>query len=274
MMYEAYWGLQRKPFENTSNADFYYPGNSHQAALLKLRYAIENCRQAAVLVGAPGLGKSLVVQSLFRSLPERFQPRVHLVFPQLPAAELLACIACELNGVDPGRDVPCRQESVAKIQRCLQQNVLAGRHSVVVVDEAHLLGDGSTLDTLRLLLNFETNSQASMTLLLVGQPSLLPLLDRQKDMEDRLAVKCLLRPFDQDESIAYVNHRLRHAGAQRAIFSEAALETLHWVTHGNPRQINRIGDLALLIGFAEESELVGSDAIEAVSRELMTVAAE
>lgn len=274
-MYEAYWGLQRKPFENTADAGFYYPSESHQAALLKLRYAIENRRQAAVLTGAPGLGKSLLVQTVFRNLPDFVQPRVHLVFPQLSAEELLAFVAQGLNGNGaPLTESKSRQETVWAIQKTLGLNVEAGRHAVVVVDEAHLLVDARTLDTLRLLLNFESEAQSCLTLLLVGQPSLLPLLDRQRDFEERLAVKCLLRPFDLDESVAYVNHRLRQAGATRTIFSDGALEALHQLAHGVPRQINRLCDLALLIGFAEESLQIQAEAIEAVSEELMTVAPE
>ena len=79
-MYESYWGLRAKPFENNSNEDFYYPSETHQAAMLKLRYAIENRRDGAVLTGAPGLGKSLLIRMMYRMLPETITPRVHLVF--------------------------------------------------------------------------------------------------------------------------------------------------------------------------------------------------
>ena len=69
-MYEAYWGLKDKPFENNMDVGFYYPSDSHQAALLKLRYVVENGRQGGVLTGLPGLGKSMIVRSLFGKLPE------------------------------------------------------------------------------------------------------------------------------------------------------------------------------------------------------------
>ena len=60
-MYEAYWQLRQKPFENCADPRFYYPGESHQAALLKLRYAVENQRGGALLCGASGSGKTLLV---------------------------------------------------------------------------------------------------------------------------------------------------------------------------------------------------------------------
>ena len=64
------------------------------------------------------------------------------------------------------------------------------------------------------------------------------------------------------------------AGAVREVFSLEALTVLHQVTHGNPRRINRLCDLALLIGFAEEQAVIGPSQIEAVAHELVTVAPE
>ncbi len=273
-MYEAHWGLQRKPFENTADADFYYPGESHQAALLKLRYAIENRRGGAVLSGAPGLGKSLLVHTLFRMLPETIHPRVHLVFPQMTTAQLLSYLAAELAG-EPAESGSWEvDESVRRIQNLLQDNVRAGRHAAIAVDEAQVLTDPQTLDTLRMLLNFETDAVTGLTLLFVGQPSFLPLVDRNQGLEERVAVKCLLRPFNLDETTSYVTHRLRQAGAQRSIFNDDALEVLQRLSQGVPRQINRLCDLALLVGFAEERETIDAFAIEAVSEELMVAAAD
>ncbi len=105
-MYEAYWQLHAKPFENTSDTRFYYPAETHQGALLKLRYAVENRRSGALLTGGSGLGKSLVVQSLLRQLGDMFTPRVHVVFPQMPADQLLAYLAESLTGDAPSSLTP------------------------------------------------------------------------------------------------------------------------------------------------------------------------
>src|SRR4029079_13138603 len=140
----------------------------------------------------------------------------------------------------------------------LAENAAKGRHAVVVIDEAHLLEGNRTFEALRLLLNFEYNAPPVLTLLLFGQPPLLPLLARMPALEERLAVKCLLRPLTLEETMAYVQHRLSAAGRSQAIFESSALETLFYLTQGNPRRINRLCDLALLIGYAEEQALIGS----------------
>ena len=97
-MYETYWRLKQKPFENAADPRFYYPGQSHQAALLKLRYAVENRRGAALLAGPSGAGKTLLTVMLRGALDAQFAPFVHLVFPQMSTAELLAYLAEELDG--------------------------------------------------------------------------------------------------------------------------------------------------------------------------------
>jgi len=272
-MYEAYWKLSQKPFENCSDSRFYFPGESHQAALLKLRYAIENHRGGALLAGPPGSGKTLLVGMMRAMLGEPFSPFVHLAFPQMPTDQLLACLACELSGKDGQRSLTV-QQSVRRIERFLAENTEQGRHAVVVLDEAHLLDDNQTLEAIRLLMNFEPAGRPGWTLLLAGQPGILPILDRLPQLEERLGVKCLLRPFTAAETASYVNHRLQVAGARHAIFENESLAVLHQKTHGIARRINRLCDLALLIGFADQRATISPAQLDAIHQELIHVAPE
>lgn len=272
-MYEAYWQLTHKPFEPGSDSRFYYPGEGHQAALLKLRYALENRQGVALLTGAGGSGKTLLAQTLERNLPESCSPLVRLVFPQMPTGDLLAYLAEELGAGSASGGRPTIEESVRRLQTFLAINASRDKHAVVVIDEAHLLDDWRTLEALRLLLNFETDGKPQLTFLLVGQPSLLTLVERLPQLDERLSARCLLKPLDLEESVSYVSHRLAAAGAARAIFDNEALEALHEASLGIPRRINRLADLALLIGFADELPCIGRAQIEAVQQELSLAAA-
>lgn len=276
-MYEAYWKLNQRPFGSGADPRAYYPSDAHQGALLKLRYTIENQHSAALLTGAPGTGKTLLLRLLADQLPERFQPIIELVFPQMPAAELLALFAAELGTspvMAPGAALPAIAESIVQIQTRLREHASRGRHTVLAIDDAQLLDGNRTFETLRLLLNQEAGGRPLLTLLLIGQPALLPMMERMPHFEERLAAKCLLRPLTIEETMSYVSHRLTVAGAQQPIFETAALETLFQLTHGVPRRINRLCDLALLIAFAEEQPAVGPAHIEAVAQELAVAAVE
>jgi general secretion pathway protein A len=265
-MYRSYWNLSERPFDNGLDARFYYPGETHQATLLKLRYAVEHRCAAALLAGAAGLGKSLLIEALFGELPDRCQPLIQVRFPQLTPAELLAYLAGELTGSLPatgGTD-----HSLRAIQRALEHNQRDGRQAVVVIDEAHLLRDTETLETVRLLLNFEP----AWTVLLAAQPALLPALERMPELEERIGVKCLLRQFSLEETVSYISHRLLAAGADdvHTLFAPDALEAIHSLSGGIPRRINRVCDLALLIGYAEEQPQITATDIRSVAEELLT----
>ncbi len=275
-MYEAYWQLTEKPFENGWDRRFYYPSETHQGALLKLRYGAENHRGAVVLSGAAGLGKSILVQSLREQLPEDFSPFVHLVFPQLPCDQLLAYLADQFAAPRTSTQTSPQTagQSVQRIEQALAENTRQGRHAILVVDEAHLLTDSATLETLRLLLNFDLVGRPGLTLVLVGQPPLLTNLDRASALNERVGIKCLLRPLNVEETISYVQHRMNAAGAEQPVFEQPALEAIHELTHGTPQRINQLCDLALLIGFAEERHTISADAVESVFGEMEAVSPE
>jgi general secretion pathway protein A len=274
-MYEAYWQFQSRPFGGGCDARAYYPGEAHQGALLKLRYAIESRSGAALLTGAAGTGKSLVARLLLDRLGEEYQPRVHLTFPQLTTAELLAYLAAELQAEhDDANGAASQDRSLRAIERRLTDNAAEGRCAVLVVDEAQLIDSTRTFEALRLLLNREHDGRPLLTIVFVGQTSLLPTTARLPALEQRLSVKCLLRSLTQDETHLYVQHRLRAAGGSADLFDAAALDALFAITRGVPREVNRVCDLALLLGFADEAASIDATRIEAVARELVEVAAD
>ncbi|HVT27175.1 MAG TPA: AAA family ATPase, partial [Lacipirellulaceae bacterium] len=210
---------------------------------------------------------------------ESYRPQAHLVFPQMSSRDLLVYLAEELGAPAVGHspeEGPPRytiEECVRRLETLLEQNARQSRHAVVVIDEAHLLEDCGALETLRLLLNFEFSGRPTLTLVLLGQMNLVSAVGRLPSLDERIAVKSLLRSFTAEETIDYVRHRLRAAGATRDIFTPDALEALHYLGHGIARQINRLGDLALVVGFAESLPRLTADEIEAVSQELVAVAA-
>ncbi len=273
-MYESHWNLSQKPFENIHDSKFYYPSEPQQSAMLKLRYVIENQRGAAVLSGPAGVGKSMLIRSLFSALGDSIAPRTHIVFPRMPGDQLLSYIADEITGTPPTAQAPTAQQSVHAIQNALQENSEAGQHAVVAIDEAQMLLDAESLELMRLLLNFETEAGAGMTLLLIGQGEMLPAIERVPSLEERLAVKCILRAFTLEESASYIGHRMQAAGGSHSVFSNQAMDSIHHLSAGVPRRINRLCELALLVGYAEQRETIDVEQIESVSEELLRVAPE
>jgi general secretion pathway protein A len=275
-MYESYWQFECNPFENNADVGFFYQSETHQAALLKLRYVIENRKGAALLVGGVGSGKSFLVNALAQQLGENQGPFVQIVFPQMSAAELLAYLAVELGAEESavGSEAGGMDRTIRQIQQLLLQYSLRARHPVIVIDEAHLIEDPHVFQALRLLLNFQQQNGVSFTLILSGQRDLLSRVHRMPQLEERIGVKCLLRPLSYDETLAYITHRLQVAGSQQAMFEPQALDAIFELSGGIPRKINRLCDLALLVGYADGSASLSAEQLEAVSEELTAVGSD
>ncbi|MBL9161977.1 MAG: AAA family ATPase [Planctomycetaceae bacterium] len=272
-MYLDYWQLDAKPFEPGCDDRTFFRGAAFQSAINKLRYAIENNRAAGLLAGPAGVGKTLLVESLRQQLGADYQPFVRVVFPQMSDRDLLVYLAEQLGAppADPPRHTI--EESLRRLEYILADNVSRKRRAVVVVDEAHLLEDSGLLEPLRLLLNLGSSGAPPFTLLLVGQPTLGPIVQRHGGLDERVDIKVLLPALSLEETASYVTHRLEAAGATREIFAADALKTIHQLTGGIPRRINRLCDLALLVGFANGQHAIDAESLHAIHGELVTVPA-
>lgn len=279
-MYEQHWSLQSKPFDNRTDPDFYFASESHETALLKLHYAIETRRSVAVVCGDAGVGKTMLLDTCFSQLPEFIAPTVRVVYPAMPGEQLLRYIRRQIAPQETstsgqfgpiGNDVV---ESIETIERVLRHNGADGNHAVVAIDEAHLLESFGTIETLRLLLNLANeprNAESALTLVLCGSPNLIAHLSRHTSLEDRIAVRCVIERFGLEDTTRYIRHRLKAAGnASPTIFDRSAIEMVQHLASGVPRRINRLCDLALMIGFAQERKFIDAATIESAHAELST----
>ncbi|QDT70171.1 hypothetical protein MalM25_31170 [Planctomycetes bacterium MalM25] len=276
-MYLDYWQLAAKPFEPLgADGSFYYPGESHEGALSKLTYAVRQGRAAAALAGPSGVGKTLLIDRLTRQFansqgegPTRV---VHAVFPEMSSRDLLAYLAERLDApAVSSAPSGAIEESVRRLEALAERNATTGERQLLVIDEAHLLEDCGALETLRLVTNFRAGHGAAFTLLLVGQMGLLSAIARKPTFDERLDVKTLLRGFTAEETAAYVRHRLSAAGATRELFTAEALAQTFAHSGGYARRIDRLCDLALVVGFADRRPEIGAREIDSVHHELVAV---
>jgi general secretion pathway protein A len=139
----------------------------------------------------------------------------------------------------------------------------------VLIDEAHLL-ERDVLEQVRLLTNLETPTRKLLQVILIGQPELRELLAREdmRQVAQRITGRHHLESLSRDETVAYVRHRLRVAGATREIFTPAALRELHRQGGGLPRLVNVIADRALLGAFARDRHEVSPALVRAAAAEV------
>ncbi len=245
-MYKEYWGLNEMPFENTPDPRFIYYSRQHEEALARALYAVKNRKGAAILTGVFGCGKTLIGQVLLMELAKEKYKVAIVINPRLEAAELLRMIAYLLGVVEP----PIRKtDTLIALNETLLNNMRDGKETVVIIDEAHSIEDNSIFEELRLLLNFQTPDRFLLTLLLFGQPELTQKIETNKQLGQRIAIKCHLEALSLEETKGYIAHRLSVAGGLRQPFSEGAFKIIYDYSSGIPRRINQICDVCLLAAF-------------------------
>ncbi|MBL8820368.1 MAG: AAA family ATPase [Planctomyces sp.] len=272
-MYEAYWKLTKKPFGLRPVTDQIFRSRTQQAALLRLRYCIENEAGMALLLGISGSGKSATIRSLMQS-SDQLRPFVHVLFPTLKADEILRLVAEEImSGLAGSGSSGTAEQTLQRIRRKVSLSSSAGQHTVICFDDAHQLNDDVLTSAVLPLLNISDLTDCRLTVVLSGQPVLAARIRRHHQLSERTAVIASIEGLTLEEVSSYVGDCMRSAGAAAEIFNPSAIQRLLDVTGGNPRRINRLCDMALLVGCAENLTQISSEEIDAVSQELLLSAA-
>ncbi len=265
-MYNEYWGFRRSPFAGDVNPDRFYESPGHEEALARLAYVVDQCRLGGLMVGPPGVGKSIALEVFARRLrrPDRELVLVHC--PAFGMRELFFELAAQM------RLAPEPEESAADLWRRLREHVAANHaddvQTVIIVDQAHLLCEEPEQQrALHLLYQLAPYAGSRLSVVLSGRPELLGRA--AADVIEWVDLGVTLEPLDEAETANYVLHMTRWAGRQRPAFSPEALRYVYRLSGGVPRRINRVCDLALLAACSEEQEFVTAEVVETVYCDLI-----
>jgi general secretion pathway protein A len=268
-LYLQYFGLKEAPFSITPDPAFVYLSAAHRDALAHLMYGVGEGGSGGFvqLTGEVGTGKTTLCRCLLEQIPK--DCRVALVLnPLMTPRELLATICEELGIATTGIHDSNKGMVEALNSYLLDQHAL-GRRVVVVIDEAQNLSP-EALEQVRLLTNLETAKHKLLQMVLLGQPELRQLLQRQdlRQLAQRITARYHLKPLNPQETSAYVVHRMKVAGAPRNPFRKSALRALYRRSGGVPRLINIIADRALAAAYAQEAGYVSAAMVNRAANEV------
>jgi type II secretory pathway predicted ATPase ExeA len=259
-MYETFWGLKEKPFENTPDPKFFYNSQQHEEALARMLYVIREGKGAGLLTGVYGCGKTLLSRSIFKELEQDVYKIALITNPRLNDVEMLRMITHSLGS---GTEVPLNKTDVLiKLETILKNNLSDGRKTVVIIDEAHIIEHKDIFEEIRLLLNFQLDNKFLLTILLLGQPELKDKIEEIKQLNQRIVMRYHLTPLNREEVENYIIHRLTVAGLKERIFNSEVIDIIFERSGGIPRRINQICDTILLTGFGQGTKIITKELVK------------
>ena len=205
------------------------------------------------------MGKTTLLYELLEDF--RFARTVFVFQTQCDSREFFQYVLHELDVDTQGMGLVAMH---SKLNQILFEETLAGRHFVLVVDEAQNL-DESVLETVRMLSNFESHHSKLLQIVLAGQPRLAATLalPQLSQLRQRVAVLSHLEPFNESETNLYIEHRLRMAGYRgEPLFAKGAVGLIAQQSQGIPRNINNICYKSLLMAQARGRRTVTSEVVQ------------
>ena len=265
-MFQHFYGFTHPPFSKDIPPEDLFPAEGQTELCARLSYLVQQ-RGLGLLTGETGSGKSTAVRRFVASLDANRHFVIYLSNPLLGMSGLYREILTAL-GYEP---LFSRPKMVARI-RSVFEDLIQNKHRlpVVILDEAHALPD-LAFDQFRLLFSTAMDSQSLGALLLVGHPELRRTLRlaTHEAFYQRLTTSYHLLPLDLAQTIAYIRHQIQLAGYKAGtLFPDDALARIFNYTKGLPRQINRLCTTALLVGMADQRQVMEESVIRKAVTEL------
>jgi len=257
-MYLEYWGLKRYPFDNVPDPDFFFMSKPHEEGLTRLLYAVERAKGCALLSGEVGAGKTTLGKVFLRKISKERYDIAMIANPCLETKEFLQDILYKLGIAD----VPDSKVEILRIlYKKLTDNLDQNKGTLLIIDEAQFIAE-TTLEEIRLLLNYQLSNRFLLTIFLMGQPELVERVKAIKQLAQRVEISYFLRPFNFKETTDYIFFREKKSGLSKNVFSKQAIEIIFEHSNGIPRIINNLCDLALLVGSGEKKKMITYEVIK------------
>ncbi|MGE5197079.1 MAG: ExeA family protein [Deltaproteobacteria bacterium] len=249
MSYYKVLGFEKEPFSTSPDPEFFYLSKEHETALTNVLIELRLKRGLCVILGDIGTGKTTLSRKLIQELKSRDDFILHIILDpsfelvQLFLSSLARNFDIDVTGTASANMVELREA----LERFLfQKGVSESKTVTLIIDEAQKLNE-SSLETLRVLLNYETNEFKLLQLVLLGQLELHSKIMDIPNFFDRISFKFTLNPLDFDETKEMIEFRIRQAGYKASIrlFLDEAAKEIYQYSRGYPRQITMLCHRAL-----------------------------
>ena len=264
-MYLKHYDLKSRPFSISPDPTFLWLGEKHAEALAGLEYGILENKGFVLLTGEIGTGKTLLINCLVKSV---FEEVILAIIPD-PRLELIDFYNMLAKKFKLDRKFNSKGDFLIHFEDFLIKANEHGKKVLLIIDEAQRL-KSAFLDEIRVLSNIEFETKKLINIFFVGQRELKEMLLEEKNwpLKQRITYNYHLIPLVEQETAAFIEHRLKVAGGSKKIFSEEAIREIHNFAQGVPRLINIICDHSLVTGYSKSITEIDVDVINECAKEL------
>jgi general secretion pathway protein A len=263
-MYEAYFNLKERPFSISPDPRFFYLTTQHKEALTNCQYMITNRVGPVYVHGDVGTGKTTIARRLFQQLFDDPKYIVAMIIsPNLKSSNALLRLIMKEFNVKTDKKY---ENSLTLFGEFLQDSAGKAKIPVLFIDEAQLLKP-DMLELVRFLLNFETNTQKLLQIVLFGQNELAANLESKKELKSRM-YRSALASLNRNDMENMIQFRFQVAGGDKHPFTQDGLDELYKLTLGLPREICKITDMALLRAMVNQTHAVNAEIVRQTAEQL------
>jgi len=266
-VYKRFYQLVTNPFRLAPEPEFCFSHTGFKYAREYLDFALAQGEGFVLVTGRPGTGKTLLVETFLKGINTSEVVARRIAVSNFGATDLLRAIAYAYGIDAAGMDKGIMRH---RIQQFFVQQEQAGRRVLLIIDEAQTLSYAA-LEELRILADLQTQSRLMLQLFLVGQESLQELMctPDMEQFQQRVIANYQLVPLNLQDTWSYIEHRLLQAGWKGdPEFSSAAMVSIHQLSNGVPRHINKICNRLLLLGFGKGSHAFDEQDVQEISAEM------
>lgn len=266
-MYGDFYELREAPFDLTPNSRFLFLSPRQAEALSNLRYALASSKGFTLITGEAGTGKTTLARAALAELGDTPNRYALVSNPTLGRSEFYEVLARTFELSEEART--SKAQFLFELQRDVEARFAAGGLTGLIVDEAQSMPH-ELLEEIRLLGNIETTTTKLLNIIMIGQPELADRLNETslRQLKQRIALRCELKPLVLRETAAYISGRLRIAGGSpEKTFTREAVIRIHEASAGIPRSINVLCDNSMISGFAAGVKPISVEIVESVCRD-------
>ena len=208
MNYYQLFQLTREPFANSPDPDLFFYSIQHHDCLQKLELALRLRRGLSVVIGAVGTGKSTMCRALLKTLGDGSgSVSAHLILdPDFSSAHEFLSTIITTFGITESCSSEWQMKEAIK-NYLVNQGVDRDIIPVLIIDEGQKL-PGFCIELLREFLNFETNRNKLLEIVIFAQEEFTDTLKSRPNFSDRITSYHTLGPLGFSETRQLIRYRI------------------------------------------------------------------